>query len=193
MEHEIEIPPILCSSDTGAPIERCMVCDKYLLDEGTPYFIEKSVRRYASMQAQQVIFEYAVCLPCSVALHESLSEESRARTTRYLMENGRIEGRREKLSRLDNSAAGIGQWLDRCLLKDTPIDQAQEYQIVAQCAGRKLQLHDMPFVLSLEAIEELTGLLSAKSRGEMDDFIGRYFSGPPEVAALLRKRPPVLL
>ena len=46
----------------------------------------------------------------------------------------------------------------------------------------------MPLALSLSAMEEMTSLLSEKSLGEIDDFIGKYFSGPPEVAALLKKK-----
>lgn len=191
MEREIDIPKILCSSDTGAPLEHCMVCDKYLLSEDIPYFIEKSIRQYPGIQAQEVIFEYALCLHCSVVMSESLSEESRKRTSEYLLKHGRLKSRWDKLSRIE--APSINHWLGRCLLKDTPIAEAQEYQIVAQCVGRKLQLHDMPFALSLEAMEELAQLLSKESQGEMDDFLGKHFSGPPELAEILRRRPPVLI
>lgn len=168
-----------------------MVCDKYLLDEGTPYFIEKSIRQYPDMRAQEVIFEYAVCLQCSMAMSESLSEESRKRTSEYLMNHAHFESRGERLSEMENPS--IEHWIDRCLLKDTPIAAAREYQIVAQCLGRKLQLHDMPFALSQEALEELAHLLSNETLDEMDDFIGKHFSGPPELAEILRKRPPVLI
>ena len=191
MEREIDIPQILCSSDTGTPLEHCMVCDRHLLDEDTPYFIEKSLRQYPGMKGQEVIFEYAVCLHCSVTMSESLSEESRNRTSEYLMKHGKFKSRWDELSKLEDLS--IGHWLGRCLLKDTPIAEAQEYQIVAQCVGRKLQLHDMPFALSLEAMEELAQLLSKESQGEMDEFIGKQFSGPPELAEILRRRPPVLI
>ena len=191
MENEIDIPKALCSSDTGAPFDRCMVCDKYLLEEGTSYFIEKSIRQHPGMQAREVIFEYAVCLHCSLVMSESLSEESRKRVSEYLMRNAQFESRRDRLSNLESLS--IDHWIDRCLIKDTPIADAPEYQIVAQCSGGKLQLQETPFALSLEAMDELAELLSEQSRREMDDFIDTHFSGPPELADILRKRPPVLI
>lgn len=191
MENEIDIPAILCSSDTGNPMDHCMVCGNYLLDEGTPYFIEKSMRQYPDMRVQEVIFEYAVCLHCSVTLSESMSKESRKRTTEYMMKHAHFESRGTRLAEIENYT--IDPWIERCLLKDTPIAAAQEFQIVAQCMGRKLLLHDMPFALCQQALEELTDLLSNETLGEIDDFIGKYFTGPPELAEILRKRPPVLL
>ncbi len=191
MESEIDIPLALCSSDTGAPLDHCMMCDKYLLDEDTQYFIEKSIRQFPDLQAKETIFEYAICLHCSMALSQSLSEESRKRTSEYLMKNARFESRWDNLLNAENPS--IDDWIGRCLLKGTPISEASEYQIVAQCQGRKLQLHDMPFALSLEAMDELAQLLSNESQGEMDDFIDKHFTGPPELAEILRKRSPVLI
>lgn len=191
MESEIDIPEALCSSDTGTPLEHCMMCARYLLEEGTQYFIEKSIRQFPDLQAKETIFEYAICLHCSMAMSESLSEESRKRTSEYLMENALFESRWDSLSKLENPS--IDHWIGRCLLKGTPIAAAREYQIVAQCVGRKLQLHDMPFALSLEALDELAQLLSNESQGEMGDFIDKHFTGPPELAEILRKRSPVLI
>jgi hypothetical protein len=34
----------------------------------------------------------------------------------------------------------------------------------------------------------MTALLSEKSLGEIDDFTGKYFTGPPEVSAILKRR-----
>lgn len=191
MEREIDIPLALCSSETGAPFDHCMMCDKYLLDDDTQYFIEKSIRQFPDLQAKETIFEYAICLQCSVAMSQSLSEESRTRTSEYLMKSARFESRWDNLSKVENPS--IDDWIGRCILKGTPISEASEYQIVAQCQGRKLQLHDMPFALSLEAMDELAQLLSNESQGEMDDFIGKHFSGPPELAEILRKRSRVLI
>ena len=51
----------------------------------------------------------------------------------------------------------------------------------------------MPFAVSLAAMDEIAALLSEETLGEMDDFIGTHFSGPPELADILLKRPPVLI
>jgi len=95
-------------------------------------------------------------------------------------------GRRNRL--LARETLTVSPWISRCLIKDTPIRLSPEYQITAQCNGPYLLFTYMPFALSMAAMEEIGNLLSAKSRGEMDDFIGRHFSGPPEIAVLLKRR-----
>nr|PZN57983.1 MAG: hypothetical protein DIU61_01165 [Bacteroidota bacterium] len=165
-----------------------MVCNSYLLNEGFPYFIEKSVRQFPELGTSEIIFEYALCFSCSASFNAALSETSRQRMAEYFARYGRFEARREKLH-----DAPVDEWVAQCLIKDTPIAAAPEYQIVAQCAGKKLVVNDLPFAISLEAMDEIAALLSEETLGEMDDFMGKYFTGPPELAELLSKRPPVLL
>lgn len=188
MQKEIDIPDFLFSSDTGGPHERCMVCNSYLLSEGFPYFVEKSVRQFPELGTSEIIFEYALCLSCAAALNAALSATSRQRMAEYFAQHGRFDARREKLH-----DAPVDEWVAHCLIKDTPIATAPEYQIVAQCIGRKLVVHDMPFAISLEAMDEIASLLSEETLGEMDDFMGKHFTGPPELAEYLLKRPPVLV
>jgi hypothetical protein len=185
IEH-IKIPKVLYSSDTGKPFEKCMMCSKFLLDDGTPYFIEKAIKQHPEVKVKEIIFEYAMCADCMVMMNQSLSEESRANINAYFEQHGNLAVRREKL--LQKKTLRIDAWINRCVIKDTPIRQSGEYQVVAQCSGKHLLFTYMPFALSMQAMEEMTALMSAKSLGEMDDFIGKYFSGPPEVAELLRKR-----
>lgn len=167
------------------------MCARFLLDDGTPYFIEKAVRQYPGMKAREIIFEYAICNPCALKMNAALSQESQLRTYEYLKRHARLRMRRQNLPK--EQPMGPESWIDRCLIKGTLISESPEYQLLAHCEGRKLMYADMPFAISLEAMDELTQLLSAKSLGEIDDFIGNYFSGPPELAELLRKRPPVLI
>lgn len=165
-----------------------MVCNAELLGEGFPYFIEKAVRQVPELGTSEIIFEYAICLACSASLNAALSETSRQRMTEYFARHGRFATRREKLQ-----DAPVDEWIAQCLIKDTPITTTPEYQIVAQCSGKKLVVHDMPFAVSLAAMDEIAALLSEETLGEMDDFIGTHFSGPPELADILLKRPPVLI
>jgi hypothetical protein len=182
----IKIPKILYCSDTKKPFDKCLVCNQFLLADGTPYFIEKAIKQYSDLKLKEVIFEYALCVNCMVMMNQSLSEESRARISAYFEKNGNLAARRKQL--VEKKSTRIAPWINRCVIKNTPIGKASEYQIVAQCDGKHLLFTYMPFALSMEAMDEMTSLLSAKSLGEMDDFIGKYFSGPPEVAALLKKR-----
>lgn len=165
-----------------------MVCNAELLHDGFPYFIEKSVRHFPELGTSEVIFEYAICLSCSASLNAALSETSRQRMASYFAEYGRFDARRQKLQ-----DAPVNEWITHCLIKDTPIANSPEYQVVAQCSGKLLVVHDMPFAVSLEAMDEIAALLSEETLGEMDDFLGKNFTGPPELAELLLKRPPVLI
>ena len=56
-----------------------------------------------------------------------------------------------------------------------------------------MMVADFPYAIGPKAMDELTDLLSNKTLGEMDDFLGTYFTGPPEVNELFKPRRPVLL
>jgi hypothetical protein len=185
-QHSVRIPKRLFSSDSGKPFSHCMVCNKYLLQEGTSYMIEKSVRQVPEMNVKETIFEYAMCVGCSVMMNESLSTESRQRIDKYFKTHVDFSERRKQL--LTTKPVRLQPWISKCLLKNTPISKTREYQLVAECNGKNLVFTFMPFVLSLEAIDEITSLLSEKSLGEIDDFMGKYFSGPPEVSEILKRR-----
>jgi len=182
----IALPKEFYNSDTGQPIAHCIMCNRFLLENGVTYMIEKAIKQHHELNFAEPIFEYAMCMACAIKMNAALSEESRMRINDYFGRHVNFERRRAALER--KSATEIQPWIEHCLIKNTPIHESGEYQLVAQCYGDKLLMTSMPFALSLEALEEMSGLLSAKSQGEMDDFIGRYFSGPPEVAELLKKK-----
>jgi hypothetical protein len=181
----IPIPEAFRSSETGGLFDRCLMCNQYLLDEDTPYMIEKAVKQHPEMNVVEPIFEYAMCMPCAMKMHEAMSVESRERISAYFQANVDFEKRYVDLLYEKND---VSKWIDQCVVKKTAIAHSGEYQLVAQCQGRSLLFTAMPFALSLAAMEEMTSLMSAKTLGEIDDFIGQYFSGPPEVAALLKKK-----
>ena len=41
-----DIPQQFYSEDTQKPLEHCLMCERYLLDEGTAYLLEKAMRRH---------------------------------------------------------------------------------------------------------------------------------------------------
>ncbi|HYG19959.1 MAG TPA: hypothetical protein VD816_13570 [Ohtaekwangia sp.] len=179
------IPTAFMSTDTGKPIDHCLVCETYLLDGDTMYMIEKAVRNYPAMETTEVIIEYAICMDCAFRMNESLSQESRDRIAAYFENHTDLMARRNALL---NEKSDIRSWIDHCVIKHTPIAASAEYQLVGQFQGTRMLLTTMPFALSFEAIDEINALMSEKSLGEIDDFIGKYFSGPPEVAALLKRK-----
>jgi hypothetical protein len=147
--------------------------------------IEKVVRRIPEMKVTETIFEYALCTACSAKMHESLSSESRARIQEFFATHVNFS---ERLQLLANKTVRLQRWINECLVRNTPISKTREYQLVAECNGPNIVYSSMPFALSMEAIEEMTMLLSEKSLGEIDDFMGKYFTGPPEVSAILKRR-----
>jgi hypothetical protein len=182
----IPIPQELYATDTGKPFDHCLMCNCFLLEEETPYMIEKSIKQHPELDLRETIFEYAMCMDCAIRMNASLSEESRERIGAYFARHANLGERSEAL--LPDRSNKLQSWISHCVIKKTPISQAREYQVVAQCEGTNLLFSYMPFALSFEAMDEMTALMSAKSLGEMDDFIDKYFSGPPEVAELLRKK-----
>jgi hypothetical protein len=180
------IPKTLYSSDTGKPFTNCMICNCYLLEDGTTYLIEKALRNHKDMKVKEVIFEYAMCLACSIKMNASLSEESRQRIDAYFANHTDLINRRKEL--IQKKTLRLSNWISRCVVKNTLIKNSGEYQVVAQCDGKHMLYGYMPFALSMEALDEISSLLSAKSLGEIDDFIGRYFTGPPEVSEILKRR-----
>lgn len=165
-------------ADHNAPFERCLVCDKNVLSSGTDYFIERIFRRLSDAPEQaEVIFEYAMCSECAEQLRESLSKSSRARIEALFTE--RLAGK--QIKELNESTL-------ECLLTDKPISQAQEFSFHAHCRGDRLVHSLFPYAISDDGMDEISALLSNETLDMLDDFKGRYFSGPPEVAELLNPK-----
>jgi len=178
---ENRLPKLFISEETGRPFDACLVCGKYLLQEGTPYVIEKSYRNLEEFDSSELLFEYAICLACANKFSESLSEETKERITNYLSNSG--------ISPLALSEGADLVEPMTCAIKRTPIRQSAEYQLIAHCNGTQLSSSLPPFAVGFAAMEEMAELLSDKSRDELDGFIGQHFSGPPDVAEILRRRP----
>jgi hypothetical protein len=182
----VPLPSVLLSDNAGKPFSNCMVCDKYLLTEGTPYMIEKAIRQIPEMNIKETLFEYAMCMDCAMMMNNSLSVESRQRINNYFATHVDFEARNTDL--MKDKATDVESWISTCIVRKTPVAKSAEYQIVAQCDGTNLVLSYAPFALCMETMDEMTALLSEKSLGEIDDFMGKYFTGPPEVSAILKRR-----
>ena len=55
-----DIPEQFYSEETKKPLENCLMCDKYLLDEGTEYMVEKAMRRHPKLGTETTLFEMAI-------------------------------------------------------------------------------------------------------------------------------------
>ena len=174
-----EIPEVFHNSLEKKPFENCLSCNKYLLEDGTPYVIEKAIRNYKEHQVKDVIFEYALCMDCMENMREAMSRESLERMEHYFM--SQVDPLERQLQLLNNETLNIDPWIDACMIKGTPREELDEYQICCQCDGKNMVFTIMPYLVGGQAMEEMAELLSAKSRGEIDDFMDDNFGLPPEL------------
>jgi len=185
-EDRLIIPKVFYRYDTGEPFSECMICQADLLSSGRPYVIEKSIKRYAELNATDIIYEYAICMPCAMEQKKAMSAESLQNIENYFSTNlPRDPGLPPEMT--------VEEHLNRCLLFGEPVQKMTEYVIQAACVGNKLSPMVPPYVIGEKAMHEISELISAKTRDEIDGFIDRYFSGPPEWRELLRSKKVVLL
>jgi hypothetical protein len=81
----------------------------------------------------------------------------------------------------EQGGSDASELMDRCLFSGTLAEDSREKQIAAWCHGDRMRVdHVFPLMISGVAIEELNGVLSEKTRGWIDDFVGDNFGMPPE-------------
>lgn len=189
------LPDLFHSSDTGAPFEHCLVCERPLLEADAEYVIEKAFRRYEAYEVEETIFEYALCLSCHDDVVAMFSDASKQASERYF--DARVDvldrGRRllaaadpdpEADSEADSEASpdvDVAPWLRRCVAHDTPVGALREWQVLAHCVGGDLVLSHLPLVIGGEAVDELVQLLSNETIDELGGFRDEYFGLPPEL------------
>lgn len=182
-----EIPKEFYSYATGAPFTNCIECDCDLSDK--EYFIEKAFRTYPGFKAKDVIFELAICAQCAERLRQTMSQDSMIKLAEYMQKNTNATTRMEMMQQYPDNPE---KWTDKCLVSGTLKEDATEYQVYAQCLGSHITIDLMPYMISGDILDEMSQLLSNKTLGEMDDFMGRHF-GPPSLAKELPNRRTVLI
>lgn len=111
------------------------------------------------------------------------------RMNEFISDNNSSQ-RNARLANLDPESTG--QWLNSCFITNESIDEQEEYIIYGVFNGNKMMVSDFPYAIGLKAMDELTQLLSNKTLDIMDDFMGEYFTGPPEINELISPRRPVI-
>jgi hypothetical protein len=175
-----EIPKILHSYSTGKPFTNCVDCSKDLLNSNEAYFIEKVIRQYNKngYTAKDIIFEYAMCTTCAEDIKKEFSAASKKAMNNYFAEINPHSSSDENLN---------------CMVKGKPVEEYQEYQIFSLCQG-KYMLTDQPFAIGLEALEELSAVISIETKDELNRRMGKYFGTPPELEELIpNHRVPLLI
>lgn len=195
----IPIPELFHSADTRAPLERCLICERPLLDTEEEYLIEKAMRQYPEYEVKEVIIEYALCLDCHAGMQNSISDASKHALETYFLENADLHQRIVSLMaddsppdlEVDEAGADLPgdsdeeppdleKWLDRCIIHGTPMDELEEFQLVGHCVGREMLLTHMPLVIGGPAMDEIIQVLSNETLDELGGFRDEYFGLPPE-------------
>ncbi len=179
------IPKVFYSDLSARPIENCAFCSKELLRPGVFYSIEKVIKNH------RVDFEYAICFDCSNQMKSEMSEESIQNIERYMLEHRFEEKSREIL--FSEEEVDAEDFLKACRIKGTPVDELDEYQMIAVFEGDELSQRAFPIIIGIEAIEELNGLLSAKTKGEMDKYLDELTGLPPEFIELFKEKKKLLI
>jgi hypothetical protein len=190
----LKIPSLFHDSLNKAPFVRCQVCEKELIQSNSEYIIEKVFRKNAVSSKMEILFEYAICYSCALNLTNSYSKESKENLQRYFMEA--MQGKFEFASQKQlNSEIDIYDQLSNCAITGKHVSELDEYQIVGRFKGGFLRKDELPFLIGSGSMDDVSDLLSNETLDNMDDFTGKYLTGPPEFRDYFKspKRRPVLI
>jgi len=184
---DLKIPKVFYSDASGKPFDKCIDCNKNLLKGNQEYVIEKAFRKYVDYEANDTIFEYALCLNCAEKLFMSFSESSRKAIEGYFEKHIDIESQLSRLS--GNEDFKVEEYLSKCLIKGLAIENLREYQMVCYCRGDRISLIRPPYLISGEAADEVMQLLSNATIDILNGFTDEFLGLPPEFKDLLKDKP----
>ena len=170
-----EIPKVFYSYQTQKAFCNCLVCNCYLLDDET-YVIEKAYKKHLGYTAQDVIFDYAICLACALKIRQEFSTDSLAKINAYFSEHLVISS-----VPLQKNPIDIDRCLAQCAVKKTSVTEITNYQIYGHFHGNKLIKSISPYLISQSAIEEIIPLISNDTQDMLNDFYNRHLNPDPEM------------
>jgi hypothetical protein len=186
---EEDIPEEFHSVDTEGPFQTCCVCEKRLVESNEPYLIEKSYKR-VNEEVEHVVYEYAICMECAQDMNGKISKESLSNLQAYFKSS---LSPMSVVQRMEEREVNDKFWYSKCMVKGTNRTDTAEYNLCGMFQGDKMLVGEFPYIISLEAMEELTELLSDETKDEFDDFKKNLLGGPPELEELLKGRPVLVI
>lgn len=148
--------------------------------------IEKSIK------GNDVLMEYAICVPCAGRKHKQMSVETLTKLEGYFEEMVDHEARAYFLYTRHNGFKFEG-WVEHCLFSGQRRDQLEQYILVGAFRGTKMVMGTMPYMVSSEAAAEIAEMYSAHTKDELDNFVNENFELPPEFEDLFHKREVLLI
>lgn len=172
-----QIPKDFYQKEDDSLVEACKVCGQYLLDEETPYLLEKAIKKFSSIKAEEVIFEMAICLNCAQQAQSAISKQSKIDVEAFLS-SPRIKD--NILQAMEKGFFEEDVMLNYCMVTGMSKDDIEEFQIMAHCTGRHLTEGSQAFMISSEGLEEIQSILSKETKDELERFREENFGVPPE-------------
>ena len=188
--HLTPIPEEFYSFESNQPFENCLVCKADLLSGELDYFIEKAVRNYREHDVSDIVYEYAICWHCAHDMNGQMSAESMQNIQAYFSEQSQFI---QNLNDYNNNwQEKEGELIpDRCVITGEDKTHLDEYMIYGHFRGNAMVKSSMPYLLSGKVMDAVSDLLSNQTIDQLDDFMGEYFGGPPELEELWKPRRPV--
>ena len=188
--HLAPIPEEFYSFESNQPFENCLVCKADLLSGQVDYFIEKAVRNYHEHDVSDVVYEYAICWHCAHDMNGQMSQESMQNIQNYFADQHLFMSNLQEYNKNWQELEG-NMIPEQCVITGQPKAQLDEYMIYGHFRGNKLIKSTMPYLLSGKVMDKVSDLLSNQTIDQLDDFMGEYFGGPPELEELWKPRRPV--
>jgi len=163
----IPVPEIFWSFETGHPLNRCGLCNRDLMEPGTPYLIEKAFKN------SETIFEHALCLECHAVTINDMSSESMEQLRRYFSE--RVDMEKRQAHHLEQFGTDHEKWTAHCMIKGYPVRECGEYQLYGLCIDNNLIFNGAPYILSGEVVDEILERLSSETVEALGNLSDRLF------------------
>ena len=172
--NQVPIPDIFFQEAEQIPFSRCIVCDcdLALCDE---YIIEKGFHTFQPYQSKDLVFEYAVCMPCSNTLSESFSESSRLAIADFF--ESRVDFGDWAVGILDGENYDLNKAMAKCIVTGKEIAELDSYQYVS--IFETGYMTQPPILLSGEAVEDLVKTLSKSTKDVLGGFARDILPSPP--------------
>lgn len=180
----IDIPNSFNQDSEGKPFHKCTFCSSELQNSGIPYVVEKSFKKPLGQKDYVTVFEYAICMNCSIKKMEVISKESMKTIQEYMANNVHSMKKQFDLISYDEKVS-------KCAVTGKNINELEEYNMVGQFIGDKLILKEFPIIISSEIGEEIQSLLSKETKEEFDKFMDTINDVPPELKELFKTKRPV--
>ena len=181
-----DIPKTFYNSNTESLFTHCSLCDINLQESQQLYIIEKSVKRYPSMNAQEVIMEFVICMSCAIQMSESISEESKKVLDDFQEEKISILLEEKNIDNVDEY---IKNQLSHCMFSKKNVSELEEYNMYCHCISDKMVLDMSPMIVDTKILMEVNEKLSKQTKDDLRGYKDKIVDIPPEFEDIFKDRP----